>query len=148
MPSWGHRHRHASEDEHVPEVERCIRTVKERTRCTYQSTGFERYPPKLIIEMVFLSVFWLNAFPHKHGVSQTISPRTIVTGKHIDYKIHCKVEYEQYVQTHEKHSNNMEGPVPSGPWPSGLLITPKGVIISSVLPQANASTEHTGRRRP
>jgi hypothetical protein len=83
----------ASEDEHVPEVERCIRTIKERTRCTYQSTGFERYPPKLIVEMVFLSVFWLNAFPHKHGVSPTISPRTIVTGKHIDYKIHCKVEY-------------------------------------------------------
>jgi hypothetical protein len=98
----------ASEDEHVPEVERCIRTVNERTRCTYQSTGFERYPPKLIIEMVFLSVFWLNAFPHKHWVSQTISPRTIVTGKHIDYKIHCKVEYGQYVQTHKKHSNNTE----------------------------------------
>jgi hypothetical protein len=98
----------ASEDEHVPEVERCIRTVKERTGCTYQSTGFERYPPKLIIEMVLLSVFWLNAFPHKHGVSQTISPRTIVTGKHIDYKIHCKVEYGQYVQAHEKHSNKME----------------------------------------
>jgi hypothetical protein len=58
--------------------------------------------------MVFLSVFWLNAFPHKHGVSPTISPRTIVTGKHIDYKIHCKVEYGQYVQTHEKHNNNME----------------------------------------
>jgi hypothetical protein len=91
----------ASEDEHVPEVERCIHTVNERTRCTYQSTGFERYPPKLIVEMVFLSVFWLNTFPHKHGVSPTISSRNIVTGKHIDYKTHCKVEYGQYVQTHE-----------------------------------------------
>jgi hypothetical protein len=98
----------ASEEEHVPEIERCIRTVKERTRCTYQHTGFERYPPKLIVEMVFLSVFWLNAFPHKNGVSQIISPRTIVTGKHIDYKAHCRIEYGQYVQTHEKHSNNMD----------------------------------------
>jgi hypothetical protein len=91
----------ASEDEHVPEIERCIRTVKERTRCTYQHTGFERYPPKLIVEMIFLSVFWINAFPHKNGVSPTISPATIVTGKHIDYKVHCKVEYGQYAQTHE-----------------------------------------------
>jgi hypothetical protein len=36
----------AGEDEHVPEIERCIQTVKERTRCTYNVTGFDRYPPK------------------------------------------------------------------------------------------------------
>jgi hypothetical protein len=62
----------------------------------------------MIVEMVFLSVFWLNAFPNKHGMSQTIRPRTIVTGRHIDYKIHCKIEYGQYVQTHEKHDNSMD----------------------------------------
>jgi hypothetical protein len=98
----------ASEDEQVSEIERCIHTVKERTPCTYQHTGFERYPPKLIVEMVFMSVFWINAFPHKNGVSPTISPHTIVTGKHIDYKVHCKVEYGQYVQTHEKHNSSMD----------------------------------------
>jgi hypothetical protein len=129
----------ASEDEHVPEVERCIRTIKERTRCTYQSTGFERYyPPKLIVEMVFLSVFWLNAFPHKHGVSPTISPRTIVTGKHIDYKTHCKVEYGQYVQTHEKHNNNMEARTVGALALSGLPTMPKAVTISTVLLPASA----------
>jgi hypothetical protein len=97
------------EDEHVSEIERCIRTVKERTRCTYNVTGFDRYPPKMIVEMVFLSVFWINAFPHKYGISKTISPRTIVTGRHIDYKLHCRIEFGQYVQKHEKHnSNNME----------------------------------------
>ncbi len=98
----------ASEDEHVPEIERCIRTVKERTRCTHNITPFDRYPPKIIVEMVFMSVFWLNAFPHKHGISRTLSPRTIVTGKHIDYKTHCRIEFGQYVQTHEKHNNSMD----------------------------------------
>jgi hypothetical protein len=64
-------------------------------------------PPKLLIEMVFLSVFWLNAFLNKQGISCTISLRTIVTGKQIDYQTHCRVEFGQYVQTHEKHNNSM-----------------------------------------
>jgi hypothetical protein len=38
------------EDEHVPDIERCIRTVKERTRCTYNMTPFEHFPPRMIIE--------------------------------------------------------------------------------------------------
>jgi hypothetical protein len=97
-----------SEDEHVPDIERCIRTTKERTRCTYNSMPIRHHPPRLIIEMVFLSIFWLNAFPHRLGVSQTLSPRTIITGLHIDYTKHCRVAFGQYVQTHEKHNHSME----------------------------------------
>jgi hypothetical protein len=95
------------EDEHVPEIERCIRTTKERTRCHYNSTPFEHYPPRVVIEMVFLSVFWLNAFPHRLGISKSLSPRTIITGQEIDYTKHCRVQFGQYVQTHEKHNNTM-----------------------------------------
>jgi hypothetical protein len=98
----------AGKGEHVPEIERGIRTVKERTRCTYNTTRFDKFPPKMIMGMVFLSVFWLNAFPNKHKISTTLSPRTIVTRCHIDYTIHCKIEYGQYVQTHEKHDNTMD----------------------------------------
>jgi hypothetical protein len=97
-----------SEDEHVPDIERCIRTVKERTRCTYNMTPFEHFPPRMIIEMVFLNIFWLNTFPHRLGVSQTLSPRTIVTGLGVDYTKHCRIEYGQCVQTHEKHDNTMK----------------------------------------
>jgi hypothetical protein len=62
----------------------------------------------MIVDIVFLSVFWLNAFPHKHGISRTLSPRTNVTGKHVDYKTHCRIEFGQYAQTHEKHNNSMD----------------------------------------
>jgi hypothetical protein len=61
----------------------------------------------MITEMVFLNVFWLNAFPNKLGVSQTLSPRNIVTGLGIDYTKHCRIVYGQYMQTHEKHNNLM-----------------------------------------
>jgi hypothetical protein len=96
------------EDEHVSAIERCIRTTKERTRCTYNSTPIEHYPPRMIIEMVFLSIIWLNAFPHRLGVLQMLSPRMIVTGLHIDYTKHCRVAFGQYTQTHKKDNNSME----------------------------------------
>ena len=62
----------------------------------------------MILEMVFQSIFWTNACPHKLGISQTVSPRTIITGKTIDYTSHCKIEFGQYVQTHEKNDSSME----------------------------------------
>jgi len=75
----------ASRNEHVPEVERYIRTVKERVRAIASILPFRQYPPRLIAEMVYNAVFWLNTFPHKDSVHATISPRTLITGLGIDY---------------------------------------------------------------
>jgi len=58
--------------------------------------------------MVYNCVFWLNSFPHKDGVHDTLSPRAIMTGQKIQYDKHCKVEFGTYVQVHEKHNNSME----------------------------------------
>jgi hypothetical protein len=88
-------------------VERYIRTIKERVRSIYNSLPFKRMPSGLIVEMTYASVFWLNCFPHPHGISPTLSPRTIVTGQSIDYSNHCKYEFGDYVQTHEEHNNDM-----------------------------------------
>jgi len=97
----------ASEDEHVPEIERYIRTVKERTRSTYNMLPFPKLPSRMIIEMVKASVMWLNMFPAHNGISDTLSPRNIVTGQSVDYKRHCRIETGAYVQTHEEHDNSM-----------------------------------------
>jgi hypothetical protein len=94
-------------DENVGDIERYIRTVKERTRCIYNTLPFHKIPCRVIIEMVYASVYWLNAFPHPLGISQTLSPRQIITGQTIDYNRHCKYEFGQYVQTHEDHDNSM-----------------------------------------
>ena len=48
-----------SNDEHVPEVERYICTIKERARCVYNTLPFRRIPTRMIIEIVYHSVFWL-----------------------------------------------------------------------------------------
>jgi hypothetical protein len=96
-----------SAGEHVPEIERYIRTVKERVQCIYNSLPFKRMPPLLILEMVKSSVQCLNNFPSRAGVSETMSPRTIVTGATVDYNKHCKIEFGAYVLTHEEHDNSM-----------------------------------------
>ena len=94
--------------EHVPEIERYIRTVKERTRATYNTLPFKAMPARLLIEMVCAAVFWLNVFPPADGVSTTASPRALVTGLQLDFRRHCRLEFGAYVQTHEDHDNSMQ----------------------------------------
>jgi hypothetical protein len=96
-----------AQDEHVGDVERYIRTIKERTRCIHNSLPYQKMPVRMIAEMVYTSVFWLNCFPAANGVSTTVSPRTTVTGQGIYYDRHCQLEFGSYVQTHEQHDNTM-----------------------------------------
>ena len=94
-------------DEHVGEAERFICTIKERVRATYSTLPFKKVPMRVVIEMVYDAVFWWNAFPKSNGVSETLSPRTIVTGRNIDYNRHCKFTFGEYVQAHEQHDNQV-----------------------------------------
>ena len=95
-------------DKHVPEVERYICTLKEQTCATYNTLPFKQMPSRLIIEMVYAANLWLNMFPHPNGISQTMSPRAILTGHQIEYATHCQLEFGEYVQTHEEHDNSMQ----------------------------------------
>lgn len=97
----------AGRDEHVGDIERYIRTIKERMRATYNTLPFKSMPHRITMEMAKHSVYWLNAFPHPLGVSSTMSPRSIVTGQNVDFNRHCKYGFGQYVQTHEQHDNTM-----------------------------------------
>jgi Reverse transcriptase (RNA-dependent DNA polymerase)/Zinc knuckle len=97
----------ASNDEHVPDIERFIRTLKERSRAIYNTLPFKKMPDRLVIEMICACNFWLNSFPPVSGISSILSPRAIITGSSIDYNRHCQLEFGAYVQTHEDHDNTM-----------------------------------------
>ena len=90
-----------SASEHVPEIERRIRVVKERSRSARHSIPFNRIPRLLTIYIVFTSVKLLNHFPTKGGISDTISPRTIMTGETLDFRKHLILQLGQYCQVHE-----------------------------------------------
>ena len=68
----------ASASEHVPEIKRQDRVIKERARAYRHSLPFKMIPKIMIIEMMYNCVLWINAFPPKGGVSESISPRTLL----------------------------------------------------------------------
>ena len=87
--------------EHVQEIERQIKVIKERKRSICRTLSFNIIPGSIVIEMIPSVVLWLNAFPPVGGISQTYSPRTIMADCNLDYSKHCRVGFETYAETHE-----------------------------------------------
>ena len=65
--------------EHVGEIERQIRLIKERSRAVVADMPFKYLPKQIVIHLVYFVALWLNAFPNKNGISEKYSPREIVT---------------------------------------------------------------------
>jgi hypothetical protein len=86
--------------EHVPEIERRIRAVKERVRGLVHTIPFQKLPTIMIVHIAVFSVMWLNFFPPKGGISPTLSPQTILTGIRADHDKHCWIPFGRYAQVH------------------------------------------------
>ena len=43
----------------------------------------------------------------KGGVSKTLRPCALLTGQSWSYTTDCKLEFGDYIQTHEEHDNSM-----------------------------------------
>jgi hypothetical protein len=91
-------------DGHVGEVERSIRTIKERVRAVLHSLPFRRVPILLIRRAVVDVNRLLNLFPSASGASTALSPAAIVTGAgRPDYKFFT-LEFGSYVQVFDDFS--------------------------------------------
>jgi hypothetical protein len=88
--------------EHVPEVERKIRLIKERGRGILNTLPFNKMPRIILIELIYHVVLWLNALPVKSGVSQTLSPREIVVRHKLTFKDHCKGTFGSFCYAHDE----------------------------------------------
>ena len=64
-------------------------------------------PKRIVVEMVYTAVFWLNTFYPARNILENMSPQTLVTGMSVDFVKHCKHEFGTYVQTHEDTNNLM-----------------------------------------
>ena len=58
----------------------------------------------MAIELATQVVMFLNAFPPKSVRSKTYSPRTIMTGKSLDWKKSCKIHFGDYAQVHKNRN--------------------------------------------
>ncbi len=132
-----------SADEHVPEIEQYNRTIKGPLRGIYNTLPFKYLSPFFVIEMVYACIFWYNMFALRGGISDTQSPSEIVLNRPVDFNAHCKIEFGDYVQTHEDHDNSM-APRTMGAiatCPTGNI---QGATILSVLTQTTKLTDVTG----
>ena len=85
-------------DSHVGEIERSVQTVKDRLRSGVHGLPFRRLPKVLIQELVQHVTNCLNMFPRKNGISDTMSPTTIVTGRGLPNFHSFSLEFGTYVQ--------------------------------------------------
>ncbi|KAL7461201.1 hypothetical protein ACHAXS_001624, partial [Conticribra weissflogii] len=99
-----------SAGEHVGDIERHIRTIKERGRGIVNTLPYKRMPARMLIELVYFCVMWLNAVPNKNGVSSEYSPREVVVRQRLSYRKHCRVPFGAYCEVFEDRgrTNTME----------------------------------------
>ena len=96
----------SSANEHVPEIERKIRVIKERVRAVVYSLPLNALPAVVLVNAVLFVTKQLNLFPVKGGISNQFSPKQIMTGEVVHYKF-CSVAFGQYCQISEEgHPRN------------------------------------------
>ena len=93
-------------NEHVGDIERLIRVIKERVRSIRAGLPFRRLPRRVLIDMVTFVMFWLNLFPPRGGISRIYSPRTIVMDTTVSQRLHCRLPFGfgSYAEVHDKPS--------------------------------------------
>ena len=68
-------------EEHVSEIDWCIRTIKERARGIITTLPFKRIPQIILIHSVIFNIFWLNFLPPRNGVSNHLCPSAIILSR-------------------------------------------------------------------
>jgi hypothetical protein len=96
----------ASKGEHVPEVERAIRQVKERVR-GYMTTLPYRLTDVMIVHLVYYCVVAINSVPRKGEME---SPKEKFQGVKVDLKKDWRLQWGAYVQVHndDEVTNSMK----------------------------------------
>ena len=94
-------------DEHIPEVECSIRTMKETMRATAHGLPYRCLPKLMIVKLVAMATRCLNGFPKDDGVSEHMSPHSIITRQaRMDYN-KIALEFGSYVQLLDRSVNTI-----------------------------------------
>jgi len=97
-------------DVHQGDIERSIRTMKEKVRSIVHGLPYNRLPKAIIRAAVNLAVRSLNQFPAQDGVSKDMSPLTIMTGAgRVDYN-QLKLEFGTYAMIFEDNDPSNTDP--------------------------------------
>jgi hypothetical protein len=87
--------------EHVGDIERHVRHIKERAQGIVCTLPYSRLPRIMLIHLLHFITMWLNNFHVANGVSADYSPSEIILPHHVSYKYHCHAPFGAYCETHE-----------------------------------------------
>jgi hypothetical protein len=91
--------------EHMGPIERSVRTIKERVRCSCQSLPYKKITRLMTWSIVESSFTKLNVFPAKEGALKTMSPSDIVLGSPKPDYNKLKITFGAYAQVYESTTN-------------------------------------------
>ena len=101
----------AAPEQHVPEIERTVRTLKDDIRTTVHGLPFPYFTRLMTKACAKRHVQLRNAFPNKDSVAKNISGHTLLTGlPPLSYE-DFKLEFGAYCQAHE-HPRTPNNPTP------------------------------------
>ena len=95
--------------QHVGDLERCVRTVKEGCRCTTSNLNdtYKRMPRVVIDAMVKDKIHWLNIFPPTDYIHPHTGPAGLMLGTGLPNAKHPQLDFGIYFQVYENTKNNM-----------------------------------------
>ena len=96
-----------SRGEHAKQIKRFHRVIKERSRCNHVMLLFNTLPCMMVVHLMIAVVFYENAFAWMDGVLKILSPLTIVEGTTLDFNLHFRVIFGEFVQTYDGTNNAM-----------------------------------------
>ena len=89
-------------------LEKKIKTLMQKTNTSNNKTSMTNKQIKnkitttIIIRAIIKHIMkWLNSFPVKGGISETLSPRKIMTNRDVDFNKDCQLEVGCCVQAHK-----------------------------------------------
>ena len=95
--------------QHVGEIERCVRTVKEDCCCTTSNLNdaYKRMPIVMIYAIVQDKIRWLNTFLTTDYIHPHTGPAGLMLGTGPPNVKHMQLDFGQYCQLYENTKNNM-----------------------------------------
>ena len=109
----------------MPEIKWQIRVIKERLRSIKNTLPYHLLPSCMILYMVSYVFLSLNGLTVGSGISDTLSPRTIMIGTTIEFNNYCQLEFGAYAKTHE-HPKPLNSQKTKGQ--RGICLCPTGNI--------------------
>ena len=79
-------------------IESSIKFLKERLRCLWNGLPFRCVPRVMITTGVAFCIDMVNAPPAGDGISDTLNPATIVTGRELPNVANLQLSFGDYVQ--------------------------------------------------